>query len=94
MRRPVELEEVAPVRLVSLRRYLHATGWRQLRRKNSVAPPLAYDVFKLVDQNHAGLQIVLPSEVASADLRYRLRDAIQTLVDAENRNPPEVIHSV
>jgi hypothetical protein len=90
----VELDEILPVRLDAVRRYLRATGWRQLGLKNPMAGQVPYEIYKPTNQDRAKLQVVIPVSNETADSSLRIRDAIQTIVDMENRGPAEVIQSV
>src|SRR5439155_15349507 len=94
MNKSVELHEILPVRLDTVRRYLFAVGWRRLKLKDVISTAVPYEVYKSDSPNAVKAQIILPLSGGAADFQWRVRDAIQTLIDTESRSSAEVIQSI
>lgn len=94
MSKVIELYDLPPVRLESVRRYLSATGWRQLKQKAGVSSAVPYEMYRSESLASAKTQLILPFSEAAADWTWRVRDAIQTLSETETRSTAEIVHSI
>lgn len=94
MSKVIELYDLPPVRLESVRRYLSATGWRQLKQKEGVSSAVPYEMYRSESLASAKTQLILPFSETAADWTWRVRDAIQTLSETETRSTSEIVHSI
>ena len=94
MSKVIELYDLPPVRLESVRRYLSATGWRQLKQKVGVSSAVPYEMYRSEALASAKTQLILPFSETAADWTWRVRDAIQTLSETETRSTSEIVHSI
>ena len=94
MSKVIELYDLPPVHLESVRRYLRATGWRQLKQKAGVSSAVPYEMYKAESLASARTQLILPFSEAATDWTWRVRDAIQTLSETETRSTAEIVHSI
>jgi hypothetical protein len=94
MNRTIELYDIPPVRLESVRRYLTATGWRRLKQKEGVSSIVPYEMYRSEPPSTIRTQLILPLSEEAADWTWRVRDAIQSLSEAEERGSAEIVHSI
>ena len=88
--------EVFGLSIASLRRYLIANGWISKRLLRDV-PPHLISYPELFIKGGAGEKvppILVPSGTMDVDAFQRVRDAVQILVEFENRQSQEIIDAI